>query len=197
MSRIRYGITSVYYAVITEGEEGNVTYATPVALPGAKSISLSAAGDKLEEYADNSKWYVENVNQGFSGDLVVEDTAACDTFLETVLGLVKNPTDGTVLEKADAQTKEFALGFQFELKGGADGENGKRTWLYRCVASRPDVSGDTKESSITVATNTINITAMPRLSDSAVKISATAGAKAYENWFQSVVEQTAQPSNTK
>ena len=71
MSRIRYGIKSVYYAVITEGEDGNVTYATPVALPGAKSISLSAEGDKLEEYADNAKWYVENVNQGFSGDLVV------------------------------------------------------------------------------------------------------------------------------
>ena len=55
MSRIRYGIKSVYYAVITEGEDGNVTYATPVALPGAKSISLSAEGDKLEEYADNAK----------------------------------------------------------------------------------------------------------------------------------------------
>ena len=25
----------------------------------------------------------------------------------------------------------------------------------------------------------------------------TAGAKAYENWFQAVVEQTSQPSNTK
>lgn len=184
MGRIRYGIKNVYYAVATEGTGGALTYATPIAVPGAKSISLAPQGDSVDEYADNVVWYHEDTNSGYTGDLEFEDTAAADTFLATVLGHTVDSTTGVVTEKADDQAVEFALMFQFEL-GGAN-ETGKRACFVRCKASRPTMAGQTKEGSLTVATNTVSITAMPRVSDDVVKKTCVSTDSAYETWFNEV-----------
>jgi phi13 family phage major tail protein len=106
-----------------------------------------------------------------------------------VLGMTKDSTTGALFETASDTPKEFALLWQFELAGGD--ETGKRTVLYRCTASRPSLAGETKESGITVDTNTVTITAMPRISDDMVKASATSDATAYSNWFSKVVEKGA------
>lgn len=187
MGRVRYGIKNLYYALATDDGTGKLTYETPVAVPGAKSVSFDAQGDTVSEYADNVLWYTSAANSGYSGDLVFEDTDAADTFLTAVLGLTKDSTTGAVFETAADSQKEFALLWQFELSGGE--ETGKRTVLYRCVASRPSLAGETKESGITVDTNTVTITAMPRISDDMVKASATSGATAYSTWFTNVVEK--------
>ena len=186
MGRIRYGIKNVYYATATDDGTGKLTYATPVALPGAKKISLEAQGDSTDEYADNTKWYHEDANNGYSGDLEFEDTAAADDFLVTVLGMTKDTTGGGILEKSTDKPVEFALAFQFELSGSE--ESGKRTWLYRCTASRPKVEGDTKENGISVATNTVTITVLPRINDDAVKYSCDSRGQNYSSWFAEVVE---------
>ena len=188
MSRIRYGIKNVYYATATSDSSGNLTYATPVAVPGAKSISLDAQGEDVDEYADNAVWYQTVTNNGYSGTLEFEDTATADTFIQTVLSNVKDSTTGRVTEKASDVPKEFALGFQFELAGGT--ETGKRVWLVRCTASRPSISGQTKESSIAVQTNTVNIKAVPRIADDVVKYSCVSTDPDYTNWFSAVEQAT-------
>lgn len=187
MGRIRYGIKNAYYAVATDDGSGNLTYASPVAIPGAKSISLDAQGDAVDEYADNVNWWHGDINNGYSGSIEFEDTAALETFLTSVLGQTKDSTTGVITEKASDAPKEFALGFQFELDGAT--ETGKRVWMLRVKAARPSISGQTKESGITVATNTVNITALPRISDDAVKKTCISSDSAYTNWF-SAVEQT-------
>ena len=189
MGRIRYGIKNLYYAIATDDGTGKLTYETPVAVPGAKSVSFDAQGDALKEYADNVLWFSATANSGYSGDLVFEDTAAADDFLTAVLGMTKDSTTGALFETASDTPKEFALLWQFELAGGD--ETGKRTVLYRCTASRPSLAGKTKESGISVDTNTVTITAMPRISDDMVKASATSDATAYSNWFSKVVEKGA------
>ncbi len=189
MGRIRYGIKNLFYAIATDDGSGKLTYGAPVSVPGAKSISLDPQGDTVSEYADNTLWFSATANSGYNGDLVFEDTAAAEEFLAAVLGLTKDATTGAIFETASDKQKEFALLWQFELAGGE--ETGKRTVLYRCVASRPSQSGATKEAGITVDTNSVKITAMPRINDDMVKASCTSGATSYSKWFSKVVEKGA------
>lgn len=187
MGRIRYGFSNLHYAVATEGTGGSLTYATPVAVKGAKSLAMSAAGSDVNEPADNVNWFSFRTNDGYTGTLEFEDTAAADTFLQTVLGQTVD-SKGGVLEKANDSPKEFALLGQMELAGGT--ETGKRACFYRCVASRPDINAQTKEvGGLTVATNTVNITAMPRINDDAVKYTADSASSAYATFFSAVPEK--------
>ena len=59
-NKIKYGLRSVYYAKITEGEGGAITYETPVAIPGAVNLSLSGVGDTNDFYADDTIYYSTN-----------------------------------------------------------------------------------------------------------------------------------------
>lgn len=186
MGRIRYGIKNTHYALVTKDDDGKLTYDKPVAILGTKSMSLDAQGEDVTEYADDGIWFQNTTNNGYSGTLEFEDTESADTFLTAVCGWTKDETTGVVTEKSSDTPVEFALLTQFTLDGEASGATGKRVKFYRVKASRPSVSGSTKESSITVATNSINITCLPRLSDDVVKATATSKDSAYESWFSAV-----------
>lgn len=187
MGRIRYGFSNLYYAVATQGTGGALTYGTPVHIPGAKGMSMTPAGSDITEPADNTTWASFKTNDGYTGTIEFEDTTEADAFLETVLGMTKDETSGLVVEKADDDYKEFAIIGQMELAGGI--ETGKRVCFYRCVASRPEMSAQTKEvGGLTVATNTVNITALPRINDNKVKGSADSSDSAYANFFTAVPE---------
>ena len=101
MGRIRYGFSNLHYAVATEGTGGSLTYATPVLVKGAKNLAMSAAGTDVNEPADNVTWFSFKTNDGYTGTLEFEDTAAAYTFLQTVLGQTVD-SKGGVLEKAKA-----------------------------------------------------------------------------------------------
>lgn len=77
---------------------------------------------------------------------------------------------------------------QFELRGGT--EVGKRAVFYRVTASRPDVGGETKEvgSAPNIATNVVNLTALPRINDNKVQASAVSTDTIYANFFSAVPE---------
>lgn len=188
MGRIRYGFKNLYYATATDDGTGKLTYGTPTKIDGAKSMSLSMAGDSTDEYAEDTLWFHADANTGYTGSIEFEDTASADLFLQTVLGQTKG-TDGVVIEKSSDKAVEFALAGQFSLAGGE--EVGKRVWFFRCTATRPEISGQTKEASISVATNTVNITAMPRVNDDQIKASCVSTDSAYADWFTKVYEVSA------
>lgn len=189
MGRVRYGLKNLYYAGATASTttNGALVYDTPTQVKGAKAISLSPAGAAIDEPADDVVWFHKDLNNGYTGTLEFEDTAEADTFLATVNGSTTD-TNGVVFEAASDVQKEFALMGQFTLEGGANSETGKRFCFFRCVASRPEVNGQTKEvGGLTIATNTVNITVMPRISDDMVKASAVSTATGYNSWFNAVV----------
>lgn len=183
-NKVQYGIKNVYYAVATTGTGGAVTYGTPVAIPGARSISLSAAGDNTKWYADDNVYFAIDANNGYEGDLTV--ALIPDSFRTDVLGEVLD-NKGFYVETSGAPVVEFALLFEF-----SGDQNATRHCMYRCTASRPDVASSTVEETIEPQEQTISITAMPRLGDQVVKASCPASATtSYSAWFTTVQEPTA------
>lgn len=187
-NKIKYGLSKCYYSKATIGTDGSATYTTPVALPGAVSLSLSAQGDTTTFYADNIKYYIGVSNQGYEGDL--ELAKLPESFYTDCLGYTTD-SQSVLIEDAGASPAHFALMFQFEGDAGA-----KRHVIYNCVASRPDVASSTKEESIEPQTDTLTITAgsiyNAVLSADIVKASVnTTETTAYNAWFTTVYQTTA------
>ena len=150
-NKIKYGVKNVHYAVATLDENNAATFGTPVALPGAVSLTLDQEGENNNFYADNRVYFTAFGNDGYTGSL--ELALIPDSFRTDVLGEVLD-NKGVLVENQNAQTVHFALMFQFE-----GDEHATRHVIYNCVASRPSVSGNTKEAAISPETETINITA--------------------------------------
>ena len=68
-NKVKFNICSVHYALITVSEEGEVTFGTPVAMPGAVSLSLEPNGEPSNFYADGYAYYTISNNMGYEGDL--------------------------------------------------------------------------------------------------------------------------------
>lgn len=150
-NKIKYGVKNVHYAVATLDENNAATFGTPVALPGAVSLTLDQEGESNNFYADNRVYFTAFGNDGYTGSL--ELALIPDSFRTDVLGEVLD-NKGVLVENQNAETVHFALMFQFE-----GDEHATRHVFYNCVASRPSVTGNTKEAAISPETETINITA--------------------------------------
>ena len=184
-NKVKFGLKNVYYAKITGYSDGLPTYATPVAWPGARSISLDPQGEQTPWYADNMIYYVANDNNGYQGDL--EMAMMIDAFKKDILGYVVD-ANGLLIEPAETEAVHFAL--LFEFSGDA---NKTRHVLYNCTTTRPSVTGSTTEDSTEPETESSTITAMPiqLKADSAtpntfVKASCATGDTAYSTFFSTV-----------
>lgn len=182
MARIKYGLSNVHYAKATAGTGGALTYDAPKPLLGAVAMTLDQQGEAVDEYADNILWFHMDTNNGYSGSLELEELS--DDFRKDILGEVED-TNGVLWENADSPVIEFALMFQFEVNGDPT-VTGKRGCLMRCTASRPSIAGSTREATVTPQHDTVNLTAMPRVSDHLVKASCESTSDAYADWFEAV-----------
>lgn len=177
-NKIKYGLRSVYYAKATPTTTGSLTYATPVAIPGAVNLSLSAEGETNPFYADDVIYFQTDANNGYSGTLEV--ALIPESFATDILG--ETLQNGVYVEHSNVTPAEFALLFEFQ-----GDQSATRHALFRCIASRPDVSGATKEASIEPQTETLNLTVMPRIDDFVVKAKCPyTTTSPYTNWFEAV-----------
>ena len=178
-NKVKYNICNVHYAKLTVSEGGTPSYATPVPIPGAVSLSLDPNGEPSIFYADGYAYYTIPNNMGYEGDLevaMVPDSFRTDILNETL------DSNSVLVEDAKAETERFALLFEF------DGDVKKiRHVLYNCSATRPGIKATTNEEEIEVQTETLTITAAP-LESGYVKArtSDATSDTAYADWYKAV-----------
>ena len=178
-NKVKFGLQKCYYAVLSASTSGE-TYGSPVAMPGAVSLSLEQQGETTPFRADNIDYWTSVSNNGYEGDL--ELALIPDSFLTDIMGEVVDTTKGLQFEKADAQPKAFALLFQFE-----GDQKATRHVIYNCKASRPAVGSQTTPTgAIEPQTETIHVTASARATDNIVKAKAEEGASCYSSFFTTV-----------
>ncbi len=120
-NKVEFGLSNAHYAIVTVDEETNkLTFGTPEKLPGAVSLTLDASGDLVRFKADDVDYYTNPNNQGYEGNLTL--ALVPDKFKQEVFGEEKTE-GGVMIERADAQTKRFALMFEFQ----GDKKNGQDT----------------------------------------------------------------------
>lgn len=179
-NKVKFGLNKVHYAKITSWtDDGVPTFATPVRIPGAVSLSIDASGGADNFYADNGVYYVINNNSGYEGEL--EIALVTTDFATEILG-EKLDNNGVLVESNDAELAQFALLFEF-----CGDKNHIRHVLYCCSASRPATESATTEEETEVKTETLSLkaTALP---DGLVKSKTCENTDetTYNNWYKSV-----------
>ena len=178
-NKVKFNICNVHYALLETGTDGTFSYGTPVAMPGAVSLSLDANGEPSNFYADGYAYYTISNNMGYDGDLelaIVPESFRTDVLKESL------DAKNVLIENANVETANFALLFEF------DGDVRKiRHVLYNCSASRPTIESQTNEEEIEVQTETLSIKAAP-LANGYVKAKTgdDTDDATYQNWYTAV-----------
>lgn len=183
-NKIKFGIKNVHYAVATIAADGTATYDTPVAIPGAVSISMEPQGETTPFYADDIVYWTGYSNSGYEGDL--EMAIIPDSFKKDILGFVED-SNKILVEVTDPETIHFALLFEF-----AGDKKAIRHCLYNCTANRPSVSSTTKTETVEPQTESTTITATS-IYDATIEkniVKASSGdattSAAYDGWYTTV-----------
>ena len=149
------GLDKLYYAKITEAENGEETYGKPSQLAKAMSADLSVELAEATLYADDGA--AEIVKEFKSGKL----TLGIDDIGATVASDLSGATidaNGVIVSTSEDGGTPVAVGFR------AKKSNGKYRyfWLYRVKFGIPAANMATKGDSITFNTPTIEGTILRR-----------------------------------
>ena len=149
------GLDKLYYAKITEGENGEETYGKPSQLAKAMSADLSVELAEATLYADDGA--AEIVKEFKSGKL----TLGIDDIGATVASDLSGATidaNGVIVSTSEDGGTPVAVGFR------AKKSNGKYRyfWLYRVKFGIPAANMATKGDNITFSTPTIEGTILRR-----------------------------------
>ena len=105
-NKVKFGLKNCHYAKATFDEDGSVTYAKPVRIPGAVSLSMDANGEIEPFFADNIAYYVVNNNSGYEGDLeiaLIPESFLTDIMHEELDG------NGVLAENANVELEHSCL----------------------------------------------------------------------------------------
>lgn len=115
--KVLFNLKNAHYAKHkVTGEDGTITFDTPVAIPGSVSLSLDAEGEVTKFYADGIVYYVCQSNNGYSGDFEV--AMFPEQMMLDIWGMTKSK-NGLIVENANVQPASFAL--LFEVDGDTTG----------------------------------------------------------------------------
>lgn len=185
------GLDKLYYAKITEDENGNETYASPVQLAKAMTADLSVELAEATLYADDGASEIVKEFKSGTLSLGVDDIGASTASDLTGATIDAN---GVVVSTSEDGGEPVAVGFRAKKSNGKY----KYYWLYRVKFGIPATNLATKGDSITFSTPTIEGTILRRnkvdgQNKHPWKAEVTEGDSAVAadiiiNWYQEVYE---------
>lgn len=185
------GLDMLYFAKITEDENGNETYGTPEKLAKAISADLSVELVEAILYADDG--IAEIVKEFGNGTLSLGIDDIGSAVASTLTGATID-SNGVVISASEDGGEPVAIGFRAKKSNGKY----KYFWLYKVKFGIPATNLATKGESITFSTPTIEGTIMRRnkvdgrnkhpwkaeVTEGDTKVSA----ETITNWYKSVYE---------
>lgn len=187
------GLDKLYYAPITEDENGEETYGTPVQLAKAISAELSVELAEATLYADDGASEVVKEFKSGTLSLGVDDIGPS---VASDLSGVTIDKNNVIIASSEDATAPVAIGFRAKKSNGKY----KYFWLYRVKFGIPASSLATKGDSITFSTPTIEGTIMRRnkpdgKNNHPWKAEVTEGENnvsndTITNWYKNVYEPT-------
>lgn len=149
------GLDMLYYAPITEDENGDETYGTPAKLAKAMSAELSVELAEATLYADDGA--AEIVKEFQSGTLSLGVADIGTAVAEVLTGAVIDGNKVLISSSEDGGSP-VAIGFRAKKSGGKY----RYYWLYRVKFGIPAANLTTKGDSIEFSTPTIEGTVLRR-----------------------------------
>lgn len=149
------GLDKLYYAKITEGEDGSETYGSPVQLAKAMSAELSVELAEATLYADDGAAEIVKEFKNGTLSLGVDDVGA--SVASDLTGATID-ANGVVVSTSEDGGDPVAVGFRAKKSNGKY----KYYWLYRVKFGIPATNLATKGDSITFSTPTIEGTILRR-----------------------------------
>ena len=185
-NKVVFGLKNCHYAVITEDEQGNHTYGTPMPLKGAVEISLDPRGETSDFYADDILYYTTVTNSGYEATLTIAEIPK--GFRTDVLGEELEGTDNVLTESTFQRNNKIA--FMFEFDGDV---KAVRHCLYNCTVTRPSLTSASKTETAEPQPQELAMVAAPRPADGVVKRSTTGDTPdlVYTAWYEQVYNPTA------
>ena len=173
-NKVEYGVSQLHIASYTVSG-GTVTIGTPVALPGAVSITLEPEGDENKFYADNVVYYGGYTDNGFSGS--VEVARVPDAIKTQFFGYVQL-ADGGIGQVKGASKPNVCILFE------ADGDALHR----RAIAYNVSLGGinreyNTTEDTIEPTTETFDISVLGDNGTGLTLVTYNAGDAGYATLF--------------
>ena len=185
------GMDRLYYAKISEDENGEETYAVPVSLAKAISADLSVELAEATLYADDGA--AEVIKEFTSGTLSLGVDDIGMTAAQELTG-ADIDDNGVLISASESEGSPVAIGF----RAMKPNKRYRYFWLYRVKFGVPATNLQTKGDSITFQTPTIEGTVMRRSKLDAGgkhpwKAEATEGdpgmqADVITNWYKEVYE---------
>lgn len=174
-NKVRFGLKNVHVGTYTDDGEGNVTLGAPYKQKGAVSLSLDPETAESTFWADNMKYFVQEQNNGYTGEL--EMAKFDDTFRTNFLNYVAMTGGGI----GEIKTKKNAQVYiMFEIEGDVQS---RRTILYNVTLGSISSSHGTTEDEIEPGTETLPITVVGDNTTGLVKASYESGDTPYDTMF--------------
>lgn len=185
------GLDMLYYAKITEDENGDETYGTPTKLAKAMTAELSVELAEATLYADDGAAEIVKEFKNDTLSLGVDDIGNEVAYDLTGATIDKN---NVVISSSEDGGEPVAIGFR------AKKSNNKYRyfWLYRVKFGIPSTSLATKGDSITFSTPTIEGTILRRnkidgkgkhpWKAEVTEGNAGVSAETVKNWYKAVYE---------
>src|SRR5574344_2837905 len=185
------GLDKLYYATITDDENGEEIYGTPTQLAKAISAELSVELAEATLYADDGAAEIVKEFKNGTISLGVDDIGSTTAAALTGVTVDKN---NVVVSNSEDGGDPVAVGFRAKKSNGKY----KYYWLYRVKFGIPATNLATKGDSITFSTPTIEGTILRRnkvdgqnkhpWKAEVTEGDSTVAADIITNWYQEVYE---------
>ncbi|MFU1798209.1 major tail protein [Paenibacillus azoreducens] len=189
--RAAVGLKNMHYAILKKDDASGVEYGTPKKLAPAISANLEPSVNSATLNADDGPILTANALGEIKLELEVSDVPF--DVQADILGQKIDPNTGMIIDNADDQAPELALGFERTMDDGSS----RYTWLLRGKFMLNKEEAKTKEGTPSFQTPKIEGTFLKRAFDGNWRFRADSNneksADLIKNWFKAVPSEVPNP----